>query len=400
VKLKFISLLAFTLLALQSFAQISTGPSQSAGRFYATAYGKWTIYTVSNTNAGGGSVSVDSAYPTLSSTEATIYGPFERVPLISILIDSGSQQETVSLTSVSGCGFNAPYGQCTLFGTFTKTHGNGARITSGSLGLQDAINVATTAGGGVVVVDTAWASLGGTTAMITGSVQGNSNVSIEDNRGAGGTGSVIYTWNGSSYAVRSGGGGFLCGTTPVPGLLYWDGTACQLDGGATFDSVNLIWNFEAIISNGTVTAPRFVTSGPGGVLEMRAQSAPSPGVGLFDLYIDTTTGLVHCRNNAAGDCLGAVQFVTSGSTVLAATLVTANGGCNVYSSTATGATSSNAGWPSLHGVDISTITGYLPGQLIVYPPFVGTNLISFKVCNPTTSNITPASPVTVFWDIR
>lgn len=197
----------------------------------------------------------------------------------------------------------------------------------------------------------------------------------------------------------SSGGGFVCGTTPTPGLPYWNGSTCAIDTGATFDPVNLVWNFEAIVSAGTITAPKFATSGAGGVLEMKAQSAPSPGVNLFDLYIDTVTGLVHCRNNAAGDCLGAVQFVVSGSTVLPATLVTANGGCNVYSSTATGATSSNAAWPSLHGVDIFAVSGYGPGQLEVGPPFVATNLVSFKVCNPTAANITPAA-VTVFWDIR
>lgn len=196
---------AIALLATwHSVAFAQTGLSQSAGRFYATAYGKWSVYTVSNTNAGAGSVSVDSAYPTLSSTEATIYGPFERVPLISVQIDSGPQQEVVALTAVNGCGFNAPYGQCTLFGTFTKTHGNGARITSGTAGLQDAINIANSYGGGVVVVDQAWASLGGTTQMIS-AVTGTSSVSIEDNRGIGGTGTVVYTWNGSSYVIRMGG---------------------------------------------------------------------------------------------------------------------------------------------------------------------------------------------------
>jgi hypothetical protein len=196
------------------------------------------------------------------------------------------------------------------------------------------------------------------------------------------------------------GGGFICGTTNVPGLPYWNGLTCAIDTGATFDPVNLVWNFEAIVSAGTITAPRFSTSGAGGILELNAQSPPGTvGAGKFDLFINNGTGLVGCRNTALSDCLGAVQFIVSGSTVLPATLVTANGGCNVYSSTATGATSSNGAYTSLHGVDSSAVSGYGPGQLLVYPPFVGTNLISFKVCNPTTSNITPAS-LTVFWDIK
>jgi hypothetical protein len=204
-------------------------------------------------------------------------------------------------------------------------------------------------------------------------------------------------WNGIAWILA--GGGFICGTTPTPGVPYWDGTQCVIDGGASFDPVNIQWNFEALVITGTITGNKLATSGPGGILEMKAQSAPTPLANLFDLYIDVATGLVGCRNSSSGNCLGAVQFVVSGSTTLPATLVTANGGCNVYSSTATGATSSNGAYTSLHGVDSSAVSGYGPGQLLVYPPFVGTNLISFKVCNPTTSNITPAS-LTVFWDIK
>lgn len=200
------------------------------------------------------------------------------------------------------------------------------------------------------------------------------------------------------------GGGVNC-PAGTPAIPYFDGANTNCDFNFTSDGAGNISLVSASASGngsfgGVVSGLSFSTSGAGGILQMKAQSAPTPAATLFDIYIDTATGLVHCRNSSSGDCLGAVQFVVSGSTVLSATLVTANGGCNVYSSTATGATSSNAAWPSLHGVDIFAISGYGPGQLEVGPPFVGTNLVSFKVCNPTAANITPGSAVTVFWDIQ
>jgi hypothetical protein len=215
----------------------------------------------------------------------------------------------------------------------------------------------------------------------------------------GGTSTVVCMFAGSWIAVGTGAGGVNC-PAGTPALPYFDATNLQCDQFAGLDGAG---NFHAVsvTATGLVSALSFGTSGAGGLLKLHAQTPPgSVPLTEFWVFLNTNTGLLGCRNNALGDCLGAVQFVVSGSTVLPATLVTANGGCNVYSSTATGATSSNGAYTSLHGVDVSAVSGYGPGQLLVYPPFVGTNLISFKVCNPTTSNITPGASITVFWDIK
>jgi hypothetical protein len=71
--------------------------------------------------------------------------------------------------------------------TFTGTyaHGNGDQITTGSMGLQEALNYASSKGGGTVILDNAWAAGGGTQAMINAATV-PAGVAIQDNRLAGG----------------------------------------------------------------------------------------------------------------------------------------------------------------------------------------------------------------------
>lgn len=100
-----------------------------------------------------------------------------------IIVDVGANQETVTPTAVAtACGYQSAYGSCTITATFAYAHGNGAPITSGSLGLQEAVNAANGSGGGAVDVSGSWSLAGGTTAMITSAIP-YSSVYIEDLRG-------------------------------------------------------------------------------------------------------------------------------------------------------------------------------------------------------------------------
>jgi hypothetical protein len=92
---------------------------------------------------------------------------------VPLRIDSGSNQEVVTPTAVSGC-TSANVSQqgtggitCTVTATFTLAHASGAIVQSGTFGLQDAIQDAILAGGGTVAVDSFWTARGGTSAMIT-----------------------------------------------------------------------------------------------------------------------------------------------------------------------------------------------------------------------------------------
>jgi hypothetical protein len=150
---------------------------------------------------------------------------------------------------------------------------------------------------------------------------------------------------------------------------------------------------------GAFSAATVSTSGTGGVLDGQFQVAPSSiALGHYQIFGDVNTGLVGCLKNPAGtlvSCLSGLQKTTSGTTTLTATLVTANGGCNVYTTAATGVSSTSQIIPFVN-VDVAAVSGYGAGQLEIYPPVASTNLVSFKVCNPTAANITPAS-LTVSW---
>lgn len=94
------------------------------------------------------------------------------------------------------------------------------------------------------------------------------------------------------------------------------------------------------------------------------------------------------------------NVMASGAEPLA-TAAIASGACSTAdtSLTATGVVSTDTITWTPSG-DISGVTGYEPvtsGGLIIYP-YPGTDVVSFKVCNPTTSSITPGA-VTVNWKV-
>ena len=248
---------------------------------------------------------------------------------------------------------------------------------------------------------------------LTDTLCGQSNVVQADGLGnyrfyiANGT---VYTLQlyGSGVTTRvqpdqqAGGGfagGFICGTTITPGLPYWNGTACAIDTGATFDPINIQWNFENIVSSGTITAAKFATSGAGGILEMKSQAAPTPGAGLFDLYIDSGTGQLGCRNSVPASCLAAVQTIASGTATMG-TAAIASGVCAAaVTATATGTLTTDR-IVATPNVDPTGVSGYGPsasGSLYIQV-FPTANTVSFKVCNNTSGSITPAA-LTLNWAV-
>lgn len=195
---KYLSIILSTLLVFSGFglnlvpaAYAQSGatlpqPSRSAGKFFAASYAKWTAHTTTNTAAAASTVVLDTGLPTSQgSSDARFLNPFQGSFLIGgggfvpILIDSGTPQETVTPTGTTSCGQNVA--GCTVTGTFNNAHGAGALVTSGTMGLQEAINDAAVTGG-VVVIDPAWTALGGTNAMLTAAAVAPL-VSIEDDRG-------------------------------------------------------------------------------------------------------------------------------------------------------------------------------------------------------------------------
>lgn len=115
---------------------------------------------------GSGTVTLSSG--TLSLTDGTNV----TVPLATnapVSVGVGSNVETVTPSAVNNIG-NAMPGVAGFTATFTKLHGTGDLVSSGTCGLQEAINDCNSRGGGTVAVDNEWTALGGTAAMYTAAV--------------------------------------------------------------------------------------------------------------------------------------------------------------------------------------------------------------------------------------
>lgn len=97
-----------------------------------------------------------------------------------IIVGTGANAETVTPTSVgsptgsAGPGVNNT--SISVTATFANLHGPNEPISSGTYGLQEAINIAAANGGGEVVVTPAWFAAGGTKTIIQAAIQPNNNV--------------------------------------------------------------------------------------------------------------------------------------------------------------------------------------------------------------------------------
>jgi hypothetical protein len=158
--------------------------SKFAGRFNASEFAYGVSKTTPALQVIGGPNATGSGTLTLAfGGFALSDGTMVNAPLntnASITVGGNSNIETVTPTAVSN---STPliYGSSSLTASFTYLHGNGDSIRSGTCGLQEALNFVGSYGGGVVVIDYGWVTLGGTQAMIEAAVI-PANVDIEDLR--------------------------------------------------------------------------------------------------------------------------------------------------------------------------------------------------------------------------
>jgi hypothetical protein len=110
-------------------------------------------------------------------------GPYPAIP---IYVGAGTARELVTPTAVSGCFIGAPQDvSCKITATFANAHGSGEQVTSGSFGIQEAINDASFWGGGVVSVDPSENFYAGAAQTITTAMAAAapiSGVTLEDDR--------------------------------------------------------------------------------------------------------------------------------------------------------------------------------------------------------------------------
>ncbi len=180
-----------------AFGQVSAGLGESrlGGWYFASAYGLWNSKIQIGTQAAGAG-SITMFYPTVTLPDGRTIVPFATTA--PILVGAGATAETVTPTAVSGClKNNTAQGVCTITATFTYQHGAGELVQSGTFGLEEAVNDAFLAGGGIVMVDSTWTGAGGVTATITGN-KGYTNVTVWDGRGVPGAFSYYGASNGAN----------------------------------------------------------------------------------------------------------------------------------------------------------------------------------------------------------
>lgn len=132
----------------------------------------------------GASSTLTLQYGNTTAGDGTVFSPFATGFLAPIQVGAGSDIETVTPTGVS-CSTPQVYDTCTVTVTLTNAHGRGEPVASATYGLQEALLAQYQAGGGLVAIDNLWKNMGGTNAIITGTVIAVPNTTIVDNRAGG-----------------------------------------------------------------------------------------------------------------------------------------------------------------------------------------------------------------------
>ena len=189
---------------------------------------------------------------------------------------------------------------------------------------------------------------------------------------SGGTGAINHTSGGvllgsgfgsiRNTGVLSSGQLIIGDGSGDPTIAALSGDVAMTSGGVTSLQTNTVDGNELVATGatpGTYNAPTMTVDGDGRV-----------------------TSIVQGTN----------LLVASGTKALATGVINA-GACLTDTATATGVASTDVvAWNP--NADLSAVVGYRPisgDGLAIYPPIPSSNLITFKVCNPTASPITPGA---------
>jgi hypothetical protein len=313
--------------------------------FQASNYGSWSS-NVYSANATGASSLVVS--PTTVNTQTgTQFIPFQISE--SVTFDKGlATAETITITP-SNCYASLGTPTCTLSGTFTYKHTAGSSVSSGTYGLQEAINAAMSNPGiaGMVNIDATW--LGPSGSSVITSVIGTTSVVIQDLRSGA---PVYYQWNGTAYAAVSSGIGY-----PGAGIACSTGTAwcASYSAGAFLQSANNLSD----VASATTSRTNISAAKLGANSDI---TSLSPGAGGLPIFGSGTASITLGVGGASGPSLAAAAGAPTGC---GSTLAV---GSQYYNSTATtpansiyncagGAVSANVGTFNLGQLNVSNVVG-------------------------------------------
>jgi hypothetical protein len=235
-----------------------------SGQFNASSYAYGVnpnvqALVVDNPNATvAGAATLTLQYGGVTTSDGFPFAPLNTNAPITVGYASVSNQETVTPSAVNNPTPNI-YDSATVTATFSNAHGKGERVASGSVGLQEALNACAAYGGGTVIIDAGWVTLGGTQAMVNAATV-PTGVQIVDNRQGGAASSGTLTAR-YSFAVDGGAIGLItpAGTVTLP---------------KNFVITNAVINSPtAVTSAGSATISVGLSAGGGGAAALLAATA-------------------------------------------------------------------------------------------------------------------------------
>lgn len=190
--------LSIALVCLGSVAALGQNRTQFAGirNAFDFAYGVNSAVAplrIDIGNTATGAQTITLAFGNITLTDGTVLMPLSTTAPITVGV--GSNAETVTPSAVS-CSTPAAYDTCTVTATFANTHGIGDLVSSGTYGLEEAVNAAHVLGG-LVAVEGKFVQAGGSITTVT-SNKGWANVTVLDYRGTAGALSYSAS-NGANY---------------------------------------------------------------------------------------------------------------------------------------------------------------------------------------------------------
>ena len=293
-------------------------PTFFAGQYRAVSYAYGVVpeipgLIVDNPSGAtaGATQTLNVAFGTVTLQDGTVISPLAtNAPVI---VGTGSNADTVTPSAISNSTPQIYQSSSFTATTFSHAHGTGDKVASGTVGLQEALNAAASAGGGVVIVDKAWYSLGGTTTILDAATVPD-NVRITDNS-AGGPGGVLVpttttplaaptalTTATSTYGQIT--GNTTGGTIGASGAYRLGVTYVDAYGGETTLSIDTASTAVVTVSGGTtnsitVSSPAALAGAVGYRVYMTAASGASLSEILYPQGNSNITGTAATGNSLA-----------------------------------------------------------------------------------------------------
>ncbi len=204
----------------------------------------------------------------------------------------------------------------------------------------------------------------------------------------------------SPLAIASTGAMTCTGCAPTPG---------GSNGQIQYDNAGVFGGFTAG-GDCTFSVPNFTCTKTGGVAfaasaTTNTTNASNITSGNMSIARVGSAGLsasapLAIAGTGAMTCTGCITSIAAGTSVLGTSAIASGACATTVSTSATGAATTDVLVVTTNGVDIQTVTGYLPnGSDLTISNWITANTVNTRVCNRTALSITPGA-VTLRWMVQ